>query len=48
VAAVYADPTLGDAVDDTQFTFVGAYGAVTDKPGAFQADVNFRCAVTAE
>ena len=48
VAAVYADATLDGAVDDTQFTFVGAYGAVQDKPGAFQADVNFRCSVTVE
>jgi len=48
VAAVYGDATLDGAVDDTQFTFVGAYGAVQDKPGAFQADVNFRCAAQSE
>jgi len=48
VAAVYLDPTLGDAVDDTQFVLVGSHGAVTDKPGAFQADVTFRCSAAAE
>ena len=48
VAAVYADATLDGKVDDMQFTFVGAYGAVQDKPGAFQADVYFRCTATAE
>jgi hypothetical protein len=48
IAAVYADATLGGEVDDTEFASVGAHGAVADKPGAFQAEVNFRCAVTPE